>query len=655
MYRQGKQTEPNLVVDLHSWLCSRHVRNMYFLLSKLTFFWGFSFIRYFFYLALLFLARVSCEFFEPEATSSYTTCEQSFANDKFSIVLPKRVSPEPYECKFHISTFSPDVCRLRLNFKKFLLASSLSCRDEFIKIGYRRLCGSIYGTQEVSFTDTSTLLRYRFVKNKITQKNHQIFLRGNGEHDLELEIEQIRCEGPISAQDCDIVSSDKNTEISSPRYPEPYPTPISCSYTIRPNSETCQTLIRFLDFNVPESPNCLKGRLLIDGKSYCGPKTGWKISSNTTGDLNFEFSAGTGETGNFRVSVEQIPCVSNTSASQIAPPIAPFPPLCCNRIYNSPNFILASPGFLHITQPSNLNCVYQIAPASATTCKLKLIFLHFWLGQEDFYYGCTDGFIEIDGRRICGCKDGLVIDSYFNGVKTLWFNTRGVQSKGFLIEVQQEDCSYNFRGRSVPEETTRAPDTEVEVFTVNKTIEKVRSRFFVPSDDSRCYQWGLPHWLDKVRAILMSVPDQCPINNQPAPPIIPPPLSPSPPIIPPPNYPPPQIPSPPIIPPPSYPPPQFPSPPIIPPPSYPPPQFPRPPIIPPPSYPPPQFPSPPIIPPPPQFPSPPIIPPPQFPNRPVPPIIPPLAGCRVFSSLQGGLQSPGYPWSYPPNQKCCYR
>lgn len=436
------------------------------------------------------------------------------------------------------------------------------------------------------------------VKKNLDLLINNLLYRGNGEHDLELEIEQIRCKSPISPQECDIVSSDKNTEISSPNYPENYLTPISCSYKIRPSSGTCQTLIRFLDFNVPESPNCLKGRLLIDGKSYCGKKTGWKISSNTTGDLNFEFSAGTGENGSFRVSVEQIPCVGNTSASQISP----FPPQCCNRVYNSPNFILASPGFLHITQPFDLNCVYQIAPASPTTCRMKLIFLHFWLGQEDVYYGCTDGFLEIDGRRICGCKDGLVIDSYFNGVKTLLLNTRGVQSKGFLIEVQQEDCSYNFRGRSVPEETTRAPDTEVEVFTVNKTIEKVRSRFFVPSDDSRCYQWGLPHWLDKVRAILMSVADQCPINKYP-------PISP------------PQIPSPPPLNP--GPPPLIPGLPNKP--SYP--QFPN---FPQPSY-------------------------PLFPSQPVPPIAPPFAGCRVFSSLNGGFQSPGYPWGYPPNQRCCFR
>lgn len=486
-------------------------------------------------------------------------------------------------------------------------------------------------------------------------------------------MEQIRCKVRVSPNRCDVSTSSAMTEISSPNYPNVYPTPITCLYTVHTHPrEACQILIKFHDFVIPDSPDCLKGRLLIDGKAYCGNKTGWLVAVNAQEEFQFDFSAGSGQSsGSFRVSVNQIPCEkpllvsNNASASQVGhfPPSSSFPPQCCGKVFNSPSFILTSPGFLELAPSSGFNCIYQIVPSSPTTCRLRFNFLHFWLGQEDVYYGCTGDFLEIDGRRICGCKDGLAIDSYFrDGRKELWFSTRGMQSKGFIIEVHQEDC-IGPRGRSLPEDVTISPDNEVEVFATNATVEKVRSRFLVSSDDSRCYQWGLPHWLDKVLAILRSLPEQCPLppagSLQPGPPINPiipplyPPPRPVPPVIPPPTFPLPQ---------PPYPPPR-PVPPFVPPPNV----FPTPqPPIAPPIYP---RPTPPIVPPlfPPR-PVPPISPPPVYPPVPQPPIAlpqPPIVRpppnyplpnrCLVAASIQGGFQSPGYPWSYPPDQKCCYR
>ncbi|XP_069687502.1 uncharacterized protein [Periplaneta americana] len=141
----------------------------------------------------------------------------------------------------------------------------------------------------------------------------------------------------------------------------------------------------------------------------------------------------------------------------LPPPIGPYPPIspsppsylpfCCGKVYQERQFILTSPGFPFSTSNDNTDCVYQIHPYSSTVCRLRILFKLFWVGQEDSYTGCVGDFLEIDGRRYCGCRTGVMVLSVFEDQRSgkpkfvrYRRNTNSNQSGGFLLEISQENC-----------------------------------------------------------------------------------------------------------------------------------------------------------------------------------------------------------------------
>ena len=121
---------------------------------------------------------------------------------------------------------------------------------------------------------------------------------------------------------------------------------------------------------------------------------------------------------------------------------------CCNTVYSAQRFLLASPSFPSLLYSGNLyECVYSIKPYSANTCQMRFNFKFFNHGTENRF--CTNGYVEINGRRICGCKKGLsivapvttrfplIIGVRYTGYPQAKFN-------GFLIEVIQEPCLNNY-------------------------------------------------------------------------------------------------------------------------------------------------------------------------------------------------------------------
>ncbi|XP_035776272.1 uncharacterized protein LOC118458174 [Anopheles albimanus] len=120
------------------------------------------------------------------------------------------------------------------------------------------------------------------------------------------------------------------------------------------------------------------------------------------------------------------------------------PSACCRNAFSQRRFYLSSANF-----PSqhtiNQDCVVQIQRHSPFVCRLVIHFKFFAFGNDQFP-ACPGGFVEIDGRRICGCRTGQTYRTLDFGPypsKTIRIHSDagrfpGVQ--GFLLDIYQEDC-----------------------------------------------------------------------------------------------------------------------------------------------------------------------------------------------------------------------
>lgn len=279
--------------------------------------------------------------------------------------------------------------------------------------------------------------------------------RGPSSALLDLDIQQTTCSPPAAAQGrtCDLESRDLVTVITSPNYPERYPSSVNCRYIILPaNNNICEASLWFEEFVLQDTANCRSDKFLLGDDIFCGRLTGYRTNRNLTARLDLYFSSDSSvDDRGFRIMVEQLPCRLGTNQTETKirtqdnyfpaypPYVQNLPNVdCCNRPYNAPYMILTSPGFMQPDTGFEWNCLYTIRPTSPRTCRLRFHLKHFWLGEEDVFYGCTNGFLEIDGRRFCGCRDGISFVSYFNGgLKEMWYHHRGSGQRGFIIEVFQ--------------------------------------------------------------------------------------------------------------------------------------------------------------------------------------------------------------------------
>lgn len=127
------------------------------------------------------------------------------------------------------------------------------------------------------------------------------------------------------------------------------------------------------------------------------------------------------------------------------PPVQPGLPQCCRNVFNQKRFYLVSPNFPSY-ETINRDCAYQIYRFSPNTCRLVITFKYFLVGDDRL--NCADAFLEIDGRRICGCRSGMVYTTQWNNYpKLLRVRTtrnRFPNVQGFVLDVHQESCPYRY-------------------------------------------------------------------------------------------------------------------------------------------------------------------------------------------------------------------
>lgn len=204
---------------------------------------------------------------------------------------------------------------------------------------------------------------------------------------------------------------------------------------------------------------------------------------------------------------------------------------CCGQIYSDSHFLIVSPSF---PQSQSSNCIYTLSRFSPTTTQVRLQFTYFLVGEESSE-GCSGGFLEIDGTRICGCKTGLLwISMFFDSepAKILHLKIEPSINKlinGFIIEVFQDD-SYLQRDKR-----NTGSDKEGQLVNVNQYVETIVERnpvssswenypipshsIWGPSSQSSrlktytaCLQWSIQNWLEFLKTPFWSK-YQCSSNN----------------------------------------------------------------------------------------------------------------------------------------------
>lgn len=129
-------------------------------------------------------------------------------------------------------------------------------------------------------------------------------------------------------------------------------------------------------------------------------------------------------------------------------------PRCCVNTFTQTRFFLVSSGFPS-TRTLGSDCYYVIERSDPGVCRLIIDFKFFLLGRQNGNnYGCTDGFIEIDGQRICGCNTGLrYISQWGLEPKIIRFmNTPNITPmiQGFVLDITQEPCPVRFSDENQP-------------------------------------------------------------------------------------------------------------------------------------------------------------------------------------------------------------
>lgn len=247
--------------------------------------------------------------------------------------------------------------------------------------------------------------------------------------------------------------------LQSTGYPNGYPENIQCEYFLQGHN-ACQTEFhfQFLDFDVENSVNCSKDRLEVNWRDslgierqdkVCGFVTGIRRFKTTERVMKLQFVSDYNLYGRgFKILVTKQPC-NDTYKTTVAKGKHDLPH-CCANSYNARRFYLASPGFPY-TNRAPTDCLYYVYRANPNICRLRIHFKFFWSGIQQ-RISCPNGFFEIDGKTICGCRTGLDVVSQFdqfwgNQPKVIRFRNEGLPRSifsGFVVEVIQDECPTRY-------------------------------------------------------------------------------------------------------------------------------------------------------------------------------------------------------------------
>ncbi|XP_018566297.1 uncharacterized protein LOC108907210 [Anoplophora glabripennis] len=279
---------------------------------------------------------------------------------------------------------------------------------------------------------------------------------------------------------CGEVHIGRQFTLTSPNYPKNYSANLDCHYLLK--GPHCPTYYQFefVNFSVEGSENCAKDRFVVgDQDVLCGNKNKTKAYFAVDGSLHVRFKTDENGSGSgYLIRVIRRVCekilknvaeatknetkdtthertkssVPSIQSRMFIPKIEETKSHCCGTVYSSKRFVLTSPNFPY-TLNKKTECSFEIHKANNNICRLRLNFLFFWISYTD-RNNCPYGYLEIDGKYICGCNSDLKLTTAFgdSSVKTLKFKTEGHSENfntGFVIEVIQDECPKKYSPENV--------------------------------------------------------------------------------------------------------------------------------------------------------------------------------------------------------------
>ncbi|XP_054918878.1 cubilin-like isoform X3 [Dermacentor andersoni] len=385
----------------------------------------------------------------PQPQFGNGVCDQRLAAVSSLVRSPgyPRGYPANLRCRYTVLRLNRNVCRLQVLFRRFSLENSFGCRKDYLEMPDRsRICGRYAGSRTYDFNQDSVNLYF----------TTDGFRTDSG---FEIEIRQLQnsCLNPVaepppsSPGSCDRTLSRDVEIVRSPSFPGDYPGGVRCVYRLRRSRPSvCQLRLDLVDFDVEDAPDCVADSLLIEstGERLCGFRSSTSrvlYFPREADELRLVFTSDLTTTRKgFEIKVTQsdIGCTRAPLGPAVGRPgdgsSSPAQPSTCGRLHYDGG-VLESPRH-PFAYPANLDCRYWIHRASPSVCRAQLTFGRFDVGVQRSGR-CPSDYLEIQGTRYCGRRDGQTIIVDFprgrNSIE-LKLHTDGVYERsGFRINVKQ--------------------------------------------------------------------------------------------------------------------------------------------------------------------------------------------------------------------------
>ncbi|XP_065294374.1 cubilin-like isoform X4 [Dermacentor albipictus] len=385
----------------------------------------------------------------PQPQFGNGVCDQRLAAVSTLVRSPgyPRGYPANLRCRYTVLRLNRNVCRLQVLFRRFSLENSFGCRKDYLEMPDRsRICGRYAGSRTYDFNQDSVNLYF----------TTDGFRTDSG---FEIEIRQLQnsCLNPVaepppsSPGSCDRTVSRDVEIVRSPSFPGDYPGGVRCVYRLRRSRPSvCQLRLDLVDFDVEDAPDCVADSLLIEstGERLCGFRSSTSrvlYFPREADELRLVFTSDLTTTRKgFEIKVTQsdIGCTRAPLGPAVGRPgdgsSSPAQPSTCGRLHYDGG-VLESPRH-PFAYPANLDCRYWIHRASPSVCRAQLTFGRFDVGVQRSGR-CPSDYLEIQGTRYCGRRDGQTIIVDFprgrNSIE-LKLHTDGVYERsGFRIDVKQ--------------------------------------------------------------------------------------------------------------------------------------------------------------------------------------------------------------------------
>ncbi|XP_075735891.1 tolloid-like protein 1 isoform X2 [Rhipicephalus microplus] len=393
---------------------------------------------------------------------------------------PYGYPPNQY-CLYRVWRADSSVCLLELDVRDFELNQRDCFRDYLDLPDGTQFCGQVSGTKLLEFTPGSETLRLKFVSDAYgSGKGFNVFLRQRPNS----------CRGQVPLGVCDQRLSAVSSLVRSPGYPRAYPANLRCRYTvIRLNRNVCRLQVLFRRFSLENSFGCRKDYLeMPDRTRICGRYAGSRTYDFNQDSVNFYFTTDRFRTDTgFEIEIRQLQnsCLNpvaellyfpreadelrlvftsdltttrkgfeiKVTQSDIGCTRAPLGPAVgrpgggsssptssstCGRLHYDGG-VLESPRH-PFAYPANLDCRYWIHRASPSVCRAQLTFGRFDVGVQRSGR-CPSDYLEIQGTRYCGRRDGQTIIVDFprgrNSIELKLHTDDVYERSGFRIDVKQ--------------------------------------------------------------------------------------------------------------------------------------------------------------------------------------------------------------------------